>query len=110
MKYKDDCVARVDLKQRHLDNDYVEWTGEGVSEQTLEEKRKEVSFGGSFVQEVQAAGKGSSKVKVKLYIDELQKTFQVSVDAEYIPANLALFELYRQFDWVVLKGLLDEQR
>jgi hypothetical protein len=41
-KYKETFTARIDLTERHLDNDLVEWTGEGVAEQVLEEKRKEV--------------------------------------------------------------------
>jgi hypothetical protein len=88
-KYKETFTARIDLTERHLDNDYVQWEGEGVAQQDLEEKRKEVHQGGGFVQETEATGQGSSKSKVKLYIDELQKTFQVWVDTEYIPARLS---------------------
>ncbi|MEW5975607.1 MAG: hypothetical protein AB1898_07355 [Acidobacteriota bacterium] len=88
-KYKEEFTARIDLTERHLDNDYVQWEGEGVAEQILEEKRKEVHAGGHFVQETQAVGQGSSKTKVKLYIDELQKTFQVWVDTEYVSGTLS---------------------
>ena len=52
------CRTQFDLKERHLDNDYVQWIGEGISEQTLEETRKEVHFAGNFVEKIKSAGKG----------------------------------------------------
>jgi len=83
-KFKEQLVARIDLTERHLDNDYVEWTGEGFAEQILELEHKEVHFGGNFVKEWKSQAQGRSKTKAKLVIDELKKTFQVIVDTESI--------------------------
>src|SRR5678810_973084 len=68
--FKEEFVARIDLTERHLDNDYAQWEGEGIADQNLEETRKEVHAGGYFVQEIKAIGRGRSKTKVRLYIDE----------------------------------------
>ena len=83
-KFKEELVARIDLTERHLDNDYVEWSGEGFAEQILQQEHKEVHANGYFVKEVKSVAKGNSKTKAKLVIDELQKTFQVIVDTEYV--------------------------
>lgn len=83
-KFKEQLVARIDLTERHLDNDYVEWSGEGFAEQILEQEHKEVHFGGYFVKEVKTVAKGNSKTKAKLVIDELQRTFKVIVDTGYV--------------------------
>jgi len=60
-KYKEKFVTQIHLKERHLDNDYVQWIGEGISEQTLEETRKEVHFAGNFVEEIKSADQGPAK-------------------------------------------------
>ncbi|MDZ4802905.1 MAG: hypothetical protein SGI92_32495 [Bryobacteraceae bacterium] len=78
--HKEQFVARIDLTERHLDNDYVEWRGEEFAEQILEQTRRETHFSGGSVYEVKSAGQGRSKTKVHLYIDELKRTSHVSVD------------------------------
>lgn len=83
-KFKEELVARIDLNKRHLDNDYVEWEGEGLAEQILEQEHKEVHSSGYFVQEIKSVAQGNSKTKAKLVIDELKQTFQVIVDTEYV--------------------------
>jgi hypothetical protein len=87
-KLDESFVARIDLTERHFDDDGVQWDGDGTAEQVLEEVRKETHFGGNFVQETTGKGRGRSKTHAALYINERRKTFNVSINTEYIPASL----------------------
>ncbi len=85
-RFKEQFTTRINLTARHVDIDYVEWTGEAFADEGVQLDRK--SRDGSWeTQHVQSA-RGSGKTRVVLYIDELKKTWQLSaVEIPSVPGQ-----------------------
>ena len=88
-KFKEHLVARIDVTNRRRDAEGVEWTGEGLAQQELEQHRIEIEFNGNNVRDITETGQGKSKAKAWVYVNEVKHTFRVTLDAEYIPATMS---------------------